>query len=113
MYQLAYKNPTLVPGTDFPLGSPHASDINLKFANTDKNLDSLLNADQSPGRLATARHMSGLWAGFARTGRPTARDVPAWPSYTPKNRATMWLDATCRIVNDPDRDERLFWKNRE
>lgn len=40
MYQLAYKNPTLVPGTDFPLGSPHASDINLKFANTDKNLDS-------------------------------------------------------------------------
>jgi carboxylesterase type B len=52
MYQLAYKNPTLVPGTDFPLGSPHASDINLKFAN-----------------------------------------------------------AECEIVNDPDKDERLFWKN--
>ena len=72
MYQLAYQNPTLVPGTDFPLGSPHASDINLKFANTDKNLDFFLYADQSPGRLATARHMSALWAGFARNGRPTA-----------------------------------------
>ncbi len=111
MYQLAYKNPTLVPGTDFPLGSPHASDINLKFANTDKNLDSLLNADQSPGRLATARHMSGLWAGFAHHGRPTAPDVPTWPAYTPKTRATMWLDAECKIVNDPDKDERLFWNN--
>lgn len=111
MYQLAYKNPTLVPGTNFPLGSPHASDINLKFANTDKNLDFFLYADQSPGRLATARHMSGLWAGFAHKGRPTATNVPTWPAYTTKNRATMWLDATCKIVNDPDKDERLFWKN--
>jgi para-nitrobenzyl esterase len=32
-----------------------------------------------------------------------------WPAYTPKNRATRWLDAACRIVNDPDRSERLFW----
>ncbi|WP_405741982.1 carboxylesterase family protein [Streptomyces sp. NBC_00028] len=110
MYQLAYKNPTLVPGTDFPLGSPHASDINLKFANTDKNLDSLLNADQSPGRLATARHMSGLWAGFAHRGRPAADGVPAWPAYTPQRRATMRLDAECTIVDDPDRTERLYWQ---
>jgi len=112
MYQLAYKNPTLVPGTNFPIGSPHASDINLKFANTDKNLDFFLYSDQSPGRLATARHMSGLWAGFARKGRPSAKHVPRWPAYTLKDRATMWIDAECRIVNDPDKDERLFWENR-
>ncbi|HST86436.1 MAG TPA: carboxylesterase family protein [Kineosporiaceae bacterium] len=112
MYQLAYPNPTVVPGTDFPLGSPHASDINLKFANTDKNLDFFLYADQSPGRLATARHMSELWAGFAHNGRPTATGVPRWPAYTRKNRATMWLDAECKIVTDPDQEERLFWENR-
>ena len=104
MYQLAYPDPTLVPGTDFPLGSPHASDINLKFANTA--------AGRPPGQLATARHMSGLWAGFAHHGRPTATDVPRWPAYTLKDRATMWLDAECRIVNDPDRTERLYWENR-
>jgi para-nitrobenzyl esterase len=109
MYQLAYRNPTVVPGTDFPIGSPHASDINLKFANTDKNLDSFLYADRSPGRLATARHMSALWAGFARHGHPTAAHVPSWPAYTLKRRATMWLDAECKIVNDPDKPERLFW----
>ncbi|MEU6799030.1 carboxylesterase family protein [Nonomuraea wenchangensis] len=112
MYQLAYQSPTRVPGTDCPIGSPHASDINLKFANTDKNLDSFLYADQSPGRLATARHMSGLWAGFAHEGRPRARGVPTWPTYTLQRRATMWIDAECRIVNDPDKEERLFWKNR-
>jgi para-nitrobenzyl esterase len=112
MYQLVYNNPTLVPGTNFPIGSPHASDINLKFANTDKNLDSILSSDQSPGRLATGRHMSALWAGFAHNGRPSARHVPRWPAYTLKDRATMWIDAECRIVNDPHRDERLFWENR-
>jgi para-nitrobenzyl esterase len=104
MYQLAYPNPTLVPGTDFPIGSPHASDIPLKFANTGK--------DDLPGLRATARHMSELWAGFARYSRPAASQVPRWPAYTPKERATMWIDARCKIVNDPDRDERLFWESR-
>jgi para-nitrobenzyl esterase len=104
MYQLAYPDPTVVPGTNFPLGSPHASDIPLKFANTP--------SDARPGQRATARHMSALWAGFARHGRPTAPGVPRWPAYTPKDRATMWIDADSRIVRDPDRSERLFWNNR-
>ena len=56
--------------------------------------------------------MSGLWAGFARTGRPTAAEVPQWPAYTLRDRATMRLDAECRIVDDPDQTERLFWVNR-
>ncbi|WP_237276920.1 carboxylesterase family protein [Streptomyces caniscabiei] len=102
-----------MPGSDFPIGSPHASDINLKFTDTDTNVDSVLGVDQSPERLATARHMSELWAGFAHTGRPTVADVPRWPAYTPTDRATMWLDASCRIVTDPDRDERLLWENRD
>jgi para-nitrobenzyl esterase len=104
MYQLAYPDPTVVPGTDFPLGSPHASDIPLKF--------DTLSADSLPGQRATARHMSALWAGFARDGRPDATGVPRWPAYTRRTRATMWIDATCRIVDDPDPSERLFWEGR-
>ncbi|BEL06677.1 carboxylesterase/lipase family protein [Actinoplanes sichuanensis] len=104
MYQLAYPDPTLVPGTDFPLGSPHASDIPLKFANTA--------SDKPAGERATARHMSALWAGFARDGHPNAPGVPHWPAYHRRDRATMWIDATCKIVNDPDRSERLYWERR-
>ena len=103
MYQLAYKNPTPVPGTNFPLGSPHASDIPLKF--------DTLTGETPPGQRETARHMSELWAGFARESRPVAANVPRWPAYTLRDRATMWLDADCRIVNDPDRSERLFWND--
>ncbi|MFI1996424.1 carboxylesterase/lipase family protein [Actinoplanes sp. NPDC020271] len=105
MYQLAYQNPTVVPGTDFPLGSPHASDIPLKFANTEPD-------PARPGQFATSRNMSALWAGFARHGHPAAPHLPNWPAYTPAKRATMWIDARCRIVNDPGREERLFWQNR-
>ena len=104
MYQLAYADPTLVPGTDFPLGSPHASDIPMKF--------DTLTGDTPPGQRATARHMSALWAGFARRGHPTAPGVPRWPAYSPRHRATMWIDAECKIVNDLDRQERLFWERR-
>jgi len=104
MYQLAYPDPTLVPGTTFPLGSPHASDIPLKFANT--------GSGALPGQRATAQHMSALWAGFAHHSRPTAPDVPRWPTYTTRDRATMWLDVDSRIVKDPDRSERLFWTGR-
>ncbi|WP_229687330.1 carboxylesterase/lipase family protein [Micromonospora parathelypteridis] len=104
MYQLAYQDPTVVPGTDFPLGSPHASDIPMKFAN--------VGLDQLPGKRATARHMSALWAGFAHYGHPTARGVPRWPAYTPKDRATMWIDTDCGIAYDPDKKERLFWQRR-
>jgi para-nitrobenzyl esterase len=104
MYQLAYPNPEVVPGTDFPLGSPHASDIPLKFGNTP--------AGRPAGERATARRMSALWAGFARDSRPNAPGVPRWPAYTRRDRATMWIDARCRIVNDPDQPERLYWEQR-
>ena len=112
MYQLAYPNPDVVPGTNFPLGSPHATDINIKFNNPHENLDSYLYADQSPGRIKTAQNMSGLWAGFARDGFPSAPGVPAWPAYTLADRATMWIDAEPKIVNDPDKKERLYWESR-
>lgn len=112
MYQLAYPNPDVVPGTDFPLGSPHATDINMKFANTDKNTDFFLYADQSPGRIKTAEALSAYWAGFARTGHPSAEGLPEWPAYTLETRATMWLDAEPKVINDPDQAERLYWAER-
>jgi len=31
-------------------------------------------------------------------------------AYTLEQCATMFLDAECRVVNDPYRDERLLWK---
>ncbi len=101
-YVLDYRDPTPVPGTDYPQGSPHASDIPMKF---DTAPDF---GPKHPARLATARTMSELWANFARTGRPSARGQPAWPAYSLARRATMMIDSRCRVELDPEGAERRF-----
>jgi para-nitrobenzyl esterase len=108
-YQLAYHSKTKIPGSEFELGSPHASDISMKFNTPETGQDFILGVDQSPERYQTARNMSALWAGFARTGVPHAEGVPEWPAYDLANRSTMWIDAECQVVNDPDKAERLYW----
>jgi carboxylesterase type B len=37
------------------------------------------------------------------------RFLPAWPRYDTARRATMVLDAECRVVDDPDSDVRRLW----
>jgi para-nitrobenzyl esterase len=112
MYQLAYPSPEKWPWTDYPMGSPHASDIFMKFNTPDvvSAADPMLSIDQTPGRYKTAANMSTMWATFARTSHPGAPGQPVWPSYTLPERGTMLIDAQCRVVNDPDREERLFWE---
>jgi para-nitrobenzyl esterase len=55
--------------------------------------------------------MSAAWAAFARTGDPSHPGIPKWPSYDGERRATMILDAECRVVEDPHREERLLWEH--
>jgi para-nitrobenzyl esterase len=55
--------------------------------------------------------MSRMWANFARTGHPSAEGQPTWPAYTMARRETMLIDSQCKVVADPEHDERLFWQN--
>jgi para-nitrobenzyl esterase len=52
-----------------------------------------------------------MWATFARTGHPSAKGQPAWPAYTTETRATMMIDAQCRVVDDPWGEERRLWRS--
>jgi para-nitrobenzyl esterase len=63
-----------------------------------------------PDRARLADAMSGAWAAFAWTGSPGHEGLPAWPSYDPTTRATMIFDASCRVEDDPRREERLAWE---
>jgi len=74
----------------------HAAEIPFKF---------------NHARSKTARNMSRAWASFARNGDPSHDEIPKWPAYTLDQRATMFLDDECRVVNDPYREERLLWES--
>jgi len=87
------------------LKSPHALEIPFVF----DTLASSAMAGDSPTRFALAEKMSSTWIAFARTGSPNNDAIPNWPAYTAERRPTMIFDDSCRVENDPYREERLAW----
>ena len=64
----------------------------------------------SEDRYELAAAMSESWINFARTGDPNSEKLPLWPVYDKENRSTMLFDVPCRVENDPQKEERLVWK---
>jgi para-nitrobenzyl esterase len=69
--------------------------------------DPLIGTD--PDRKKAAVNMSEMWTSFAKNGHPGAKGQPTWPAYTPQRRATMMIDAQCRVEDDPFAQERALW----
>jgi para-nitrobenzyl esterase len=103
MYIFTHESEALVPGTQHKVGAAHAQEIAYKFNNMRPG---------GPGgqeAVKAAHNMSEMWSSFARTGRPAAKGQPEWPAYTTEKRATMDINAECRIVEDPYNLERKIW----
>jgi para-nitrobenzyl esterase len=83
--------------------SYHTLEIPFAFANVD-----LAKTMTGTGedRYALQDKMSQAWANFARTGNPSGDGVGSWPAYNATTRPTMILDNQCRVVNDPNKEER-------
>ncbi len=107
MYIFAYESQEpVLPGVPYPSGAAHAAEIPFKFNHPGGSLSS----DGNPARAQAVRNMSRAWASFARNSDPSHDEIPLWPAYTLEERATMFLDAQCRVIKDPYRRERLLWK---
>lgn len=111
LYQFGYKSEVKIPGSDFPLGTPHAMDITFKFNNETPGSGPSFLAGDRPERFIASRNMAGLWAGFARTGRPSAVGVPEWPAYNLADRPSMRIDTTCTVIYDRYRAELDLWRS--
>ncbi|MGA9658652.1 MAG: carboxylesterase family protein [Asticcacaulis sp.] len=104
-YRWDYDNNVPIAGTSHTLGAGHATDIGPTFYNWDQQG---LHGN-GPGVEAASRHLSAIWTGFARNGVPSAKGLPQWPRYDTRTRATLLVDVTCRLVNDPDSAARQMW----
>jgi len=116
MYMFTHESNLIVPGTNHRLGAAHATEIWYKFNNVDvegpkdpkdPSRPGLIGTD--PDREKAALHMSEMWTTFARTGHPRAKGQPEWPAYTLQKRATMMIDAQCKVEDDPFGLERAMW----
>jgi para-nitrobenzyl esterase len=94
VYQLAWETP--VDGGR--LRSHHALDLPLVFNNIE-NGRSMVGPGPEPQRIADL--MSSAWIAFARSGNPNTGELPRWPAYGVKRRATMVFDLDSRVQNDP------------
>ncbi|CAN5784170.1 carboxylesterase/lipase family protein [soil metagenome] len=87
------------------LKAPHSVDVPFVF----DTLHVIGGVHRTPGAQALADRVSATWAAFARHGDPRIDTLPAWPAYTSDRRATMVLDDTCVVVDDPDGEVRPLW----
>jgi para-nitrobenzyl esterase len=105
LYRYDYRSNTPIRGTDWTLRAGHATEIPMKFYNYD--IPGL--QGNAPGVREASRNFSAIWTSFAATGHPAAPGGPDWPRYDLEHRATMLIDAHCRVVNDPDQRIRELW----
>jgi len=99
MYVMAWKTPVEAG----KWRSPHT--VELPFI-WDNILQAAMLVGTGPELRPLANKMSAAWLAFAHTASPSTRDLQ-WPAFTASQRATMIFDDQCRVVNDPDRKERL------
>jgi para-nitrobenzyl esterase len=115
LYNFGYKSENKIPGTDYPMGTPHAMDISFKFNNEVPPKDGaqprMSFAGNRPERFVASRNMAELWTTFARTGIPAAKGAPEWPAYNLKERPTMRIDTQCEVINNRFDEELDMWRS--
>lgn len=122
-YIFTYESQRLVPGTQHKVGAAHALEIAYKFDLIQPGTESPSGGtpqtatrtmmDTGPDSVKTAHNMSEMWSTFARTGHPGAKGQPSWPAYDTQKRATMEINAECKVVDDPFNLERSLWERLE
>lgn len=73
-------------------GSSHGAEIPFVFDNS-----------SDATTLNLAKTVSQAWINFAKTGTPSAEDLPKWEAYDRKNGATMILDTESELVHNHDK----------
>jgi para-nitrobenzyl esterase len=99
MYYFTWRSPV----RDGKLKTFHTLEIPFVTDNVD-NATSMTGMGQD--RYALADKMSAAWAAFARTGNPNHKGLPTWPKFNATQRATMIFNNECKVVNDPNGEER-------
>ena len=115
LYNFGYKSENKIPGTDYPMGTPHAMDISFKFNNEVPpkagEQPRMSFGGNRPERFTASHHFAELWTTFARTGKPAAEGVPEWPAYNLVDRPTMRIDSTCEVINNRFKEEVDMWRS--
>ncbi len=90
------------------LKSTHALEIPFVFDTLDQPGGEVFTGTGEE-RAGIARRMHAAWIAFARDGAPGHADIPEWPQYDTERRATMRIDETWELLDDPMPETRVLW----
>lgn len=115
LYNFGYKSDMKIPGTDYPMGTPHAMDITFKFNNEvppkEGEEPHWSFAGSRPEKYKASHNMAELWTNFAKNGIPSAEGLPTWPAYNLMDRPTMRIDSTCEVIKNRFAVELDMWRS--
>ncbi len=104
LYQFDWRSPALRGW----LGACHAIEIPFVFGNFDaRGTARFVGAGADADRLAS--NVMGLWAAFARDGRPPV----SWPQYASTNERQLHLDHEIGVAMLDDDPTHRFWESLE
>ena len=90
------------------LGACHALELPFVFGTFSDPMMGRF-AGTGPAADQLSEHIQEAWLTFAHSGRPGHLGLGDWPAYDSTRRATMILDAECRIEHAPLEAERQAW----
>ncbi len=106
-----YRFDWVTPAFEGRLGAAHALELPFVWNTIDLPVSQLLLGGDVAGARPLATAMHATWASFARSANPNGAGLPAWPRYDADRRATMLLDRSSRVVDDPDGSLRQLWSS--
>lgn len=99
MYYFTWHSPV----RDGKLRAFHTIELPFVFDNLEAGKPSTGSGED---RQPLSDRISGAWTAFARSGNPNHAGLPQWPAFTNQERATMIFNNECKVVNDPNGEER-------
>ncbi|MBA3541195.1 MAG: carboxylesterase/lipase family protein [Deltaproteobacteria bacterium] len=91
------------------LGATHALELPFVWNRLELPASQFLLGGELDRARPLAAQMHATWIAFVTRGQPDGGGLPAWPAYDSTRRATMLLDETSRVVDDPGGVLRALW----
>jgi para-nitrobenzyl esterase len=91
------------------LGAAHALELPFVWNRLDLPFVPILLGNDLAALQPLATKVHTAWAQFIKTGDPNGGGLPDWPRYDALRRATLMIDRTCHVVEDPGGDGRALW----